>query len=99
MAITYKYYPERDLTIFVVRGTQSPADILRAYRDAKESHGLSKHTIWDGREGDIAHLTPSDLEHLDQLLALIQDGDRTRVGGRAALVVSSDQEMELLKIT
>ena len=92
MSINWEHCPERNLTIFVAGPKVDVADILQAYRDAKERHGLTKHTIWDGRQASVAHFTPYDLERLNQMLALIQGNDRSRQGGRAALVLTSPHD-------
>ncbi len=89
--------PERDLTIFIVKGQPTVAEILEAYREAKDRFGLTKHTIWDGREASLTHWQPFDLELLDQLIALIQNSDPGRSGGRSALLVASQDSAAMLK--
>ncbi len=92
MGLTFKYFPERSLTVFTIRGEPTVVNILRAYRDAKERHGLTKYTIWDAREATLTHITPLDLERLNEMVALIQRGDRIRVGGRSAILVASQED-------
>ncbi|MCB2192219.1 MAG: hypothetical protein KQI62_11675 [Deltaproteobacteria bacterium] len=88
MPLDVIHQPERDLTLFTLWGTPSVAEILHAYRDAKESHGLTKHTIWDSRRASVSHLTEHDLSMLNYFIALIQNQDPERVGGRSALLFS-----------
>ena len=92
MSLTFKCYPERKLTVFTLRGEPTLLDILRVYRDAKEQHGLTKHTIWDGREAAFSHITSPELERLNEMVDLIQRGDRARIGGRSAILVASQED-------
>ena len=73
MPLEVIYQPERDLTTFLVNGEPSMAEILRTYREVKESYGLTKHSLWDGRDASLSHFQKHDLEMLDHFLALIQE--------------------------
>lgn len=96
MPLDIIHQPEREMTTFVVKGDPSVADILRAYREAKESYGLTKHTIWDGRDAFFAHFERHDLAMLDHFLVLIQNHCSQRVGGRSALLTGNPQDAWLL---
>lgn len=95
MALEIIHQPERDLTIFVARGNPSVAELLRSYRDAKESCGFTKHTIWDGRQASFAHLKKHDLLMLDHFIALIQNHCPHRVGGRSSLLFDDSKDAGL----
>lgn len=96
MPLDIIHQPERDLTTFVAKGDLSVADILRAYREAKETYGLTKHTLWDGRDASFAHFERHDLAMLDHFLALIQNNCPQRIGGRSALLTGNSQDAGLL---
>ena len=97
MSLDIIHQPERDLTIFMAKGYPSVPDILRAYREAKESYGLTKHTLWDGREASFAHLKEYDLLMLDHFIALIQNQCSQRVGGRSALLFGDPTDAGLFR--
>lgn len=89
------HYPEQDLTIFVLSGAPSAADILHAYREVKEGPGLTKHTIWDGRAASFSHFSAYDVQLLDQLIALIQGGGSSRIGGWSALLAGDVKDASI----
>lgn len=95
MALEIIRQPKRDLTIFVAKGNPAVAEILRSYRDVKEGCGLTKHTVWDGREASFAHLKQHDLLMLDHFIALIQNHCPHRVGGRSALLFGNPKDAGL----
>lgn len=97
MSITCRHHPGQDLIVFAVQGEPELVDILEAYRYAKEHFGLTKHTIWDGREASLARLAAQDLDQLNDLLALIQGAGSARNGGRSALLVGNEQDAALFK--
>jgi hypothetical protein len=92
MGLTFRIHPERDLTIFLAEGEVSLADVLQAYREAKDNHGLTKHTIWDARAATFKNFSNFEMDQLDQFLALIQDRDKSRLGGRSALLFSCEED-------
>jgi len=97
LAIETHHYPEQDLTIFVLSGAPSAADILHAYREVKEGPGLTKHTIWDGRAAYFSHFSARDVQLLDQLIALIQNGRSSRSGGRSALLAGDVKDASVFR--
>lgn len=95
MTLEIIHQPERDLTLFVARGVPSVADLLGAYRRAKDSFGLTKHTLWDGRRASFAHLQKHDLLMLEHFIALIQNHCPSRKGGRSALLFGDARDAGL----
>lgn len=89
------HQPERDLTVFIAKGNPHLSEILQAYREVKDGPGLTKHTIWDGREASFSHFKEHDLMMLDQLIALIQNQSPLRVGGRSALLFGTPKDAGL----
>lgn len=97
MPLEIIHQPERELTVFILKGNPSVTEILRCYRDAKENRGLTKHTLWDGREASFAHLKEYDLLMLDHFIALIQNQCPQRVGGRSALLFGDPTDAGLFR--
>ncbi|MBU1154270.1 MAG: hypothetical protein KKC30_01700 [Proteobacteria bacterium] len=95
MPLDIIHQPERDLTTFVAKGYPSVAEILRTYREVKENYGLTKHSLWDGREASFTHFARHDLAMLDHFLALIQNNCAQRVGGRSALLFGNTRDAGL----
>jgi len=91
------HQPERDLTTFVAKGEPSVAEILQTYREVKEKFGLTKHTIWDGRQASFAHFGRHELAMLDHFLALIQNNCPQRAGGRSALLFGNSRDAGLFR--
>ncbi|MCF8042060.1 MAG: hypothetical protein K9K65_08895 [Desulfarculaceae bacterium] len=95
MTMEIIHQPERELTIFIAKGNPSVPEILRSYRNAKESRGLTKHTLWDGREASFAHFKTHDLLMLDHFIALIQNQCPQRIGGRSSLLFGDPEDAGL----
>jgi len=95
MAITRTLDEERDLTIFAVEGELTFVEQMAALRKFYEGTPTC-NVIWDFRQLEGYRISSDELR---EIISFVKDRGKDRLGGKTALVSSTDLDFGLSRMS
>jgi hypothetical protein len=98
MPITSEVDKTKNLTIYTLTGELTLDNIRYAIKSFWETQELTLNSLWDARGTKLTSLKSSDMESLAVYIGQFRYRFEERIGGKSAVVASSDLQYGLSRI-
>jgi hypothetical protein len=98
MAITSTVEKSKNLTIYILTGELTLDEILNALQSFWEAHTLTLNLLWDARSAKMSQLKSEEAAKITGFIGQYKHLFEERIGGKAAIVASSNLQYGLSRI-
>ena len=98
MAITSTVEKSKNLTIYILTGELTLDEILNALQSFWEAHTLTLNLLWDARSAKMSQLKSEEAAKITGFIGQYKHRFEERIGGKAAIVASSNLQYGLSRI-